>query len=124
MSDVQLKASPTCDALSGMRNDDAFQKFWEEVQNKLEEADIGAPVYRKDAKHPNDPSWRGEGYATTPEQHYRAIYFEAFDIIVAYIKDRFNQPGYACSVTWKIACQCCHWEMFWRWIWSCYGIDF
>ena len=39
----------------------------------------------------------GEGdvnYASTPEEHYRAIYFEAFNLILSCIRDRFDQPGY------------------------------
>ena len=79
-----------------MRNGDTFQKFWEEVRNKAEEVDIGEPVLSRRRKTPKRfEVGEGEGYhATTPEQHYRAIYFEAFDVIVACIKDRFNQPGY------------------------------
>lgn len=30
----------------------------------------------------------------TVEDHYRAIYFEALDLLTACIKDRFNQLGY------------------------------
>ena len=30
----------------------------------------------------------------TPENHYRIIYFEAFDIVIARITDRFEQEGY------------------------------
>ncbi len=30
----------------------------------------------------------------TPEDHYRIIYFEAFDIVIAQITDRFEQEGY------------------------------
>ena len=31
----------------------------------------------------------------TPEQHYRRLYFEAYDLIIECIKKRFDQPGYA-----------------------------
>ena len=33
-------------------------------------------------------------YPSTPEDHYRQIYFEAIDLIVNCITDRFNQPGF------------------------------
>lgn len=33
-------------------------------------------------------------YPSTPEDHYRKIYFEAIDLIVNCITDRFNQPGF------------------------------
>ena len=33
-------------------------------------------------------------YPSTPEDHYRKIYFEEIDLIVNCITDRFNQPGF------------------------------
>ena len=33
-------------------------------------------------------------FPDTVEDHYRAIYFEAFDLITSCISNRFNQPGY------------------------------
>ena len=32
--------------------------------------------------------------SATPEDYYRAIYFEALDTVVNCIKDRFDQEGY------------------------------
>lgn len=59
----------TCDALSGMRNYDTFQRFWEEVRNKAEEVDIGEPGLLRTSKIPTRfEVGEGEGYhATTPE---------------------------------------------------------
>ena len=33
-------------------------------------------------------------FATTPKDHYKTIYFEAFDCIIVYIKARFDQQDY------------------------------
>ena len=33
-------------------------------------------------------------FATTPKDHYKTIYFEAFDCIIVYIKVRFDQQDY------------------------------
>ena len=33
-------------------------------------------------------------FPSTPEEHYRRIYFEALDLVVACIQERFDQPGY------------------------------
>jgi len=33
-------------------------------------------------------------YPTTPEEHYRRIYYEALDLPVQGIEDRFDQLGY------------------------------
>ena len=36
-----------------------------------------------------------DGYhSSTVEDHYRILYFEAFDLAVSSIKERFDQPGY------------------------------
>ena len=48
--------------------------------------------FRKDAKLHQDLKW--EHYPSSIEDHYRVQYFEALDILIACIKDRFNQPGY------------------------------
>ena len=39
------------------------------------------------------PAVEGE-HPHTVDDHYRRIYFEAIDVIVASIKDRFDQPSY------------------------------
>lgn len=43
-----------------------------------------------DAKHRKQAS-SGTSAPTTPEQHYKVIYFEALDTIVGCIKNRFEQ---------------------------------
>ena len=38
----------------------------------------------------------GEGYhSLTTKEHYRTQYFEAIDLAISSIQDRFDQPGYA-----------------------------
>ena len=34
------------------------------------------------------------GFISMPEDHYRRIYYEALDLIIKSITDRFDQPGY------------------------------
>ena len=34
-------------------------------------------------------------FASEPEDHYRRIYYEALDLIIESINERFDQPGYA-----------------------------
>ena len=38
---------------------------------------------------------RGDYFSETVEEHYYLQYFEAIDLAVASIKDRFDQTGYA-----------------------------
>lgn len=33
-------------------------------------------------------------FVSKPEDHYRRIYYEALDLIIEFITDHFNQPGY------------------------------
>ena len=89
-------ASLTCDTLCKMRTDEAFKEFWEVVQIKAAEVGTNEPTILHKWKAPKRIEV-GEGdahFAATPEEHYRAVYFETFDLIIACIRDRFDQPGY------------------------------
>ncbi len=35
-----------------------------------------------------------QSFPETVEQYYRIVYFEALDLIIACVSDRFDQPGY------------------------------
>jgi len=49
---------------------------------------------RKVPSHYEIGSTRATDSAITPQDHYRVIYFEAFDTVIARITDRFEQEGY------------------------------
>ena len=52
------------------------------------------PQKRKPPRHLQDGD--GEGYhSLTTEERYRQQYFEALDLAICSIQDRFDQPGYA-----------------------------
>ena len=76
----QLIASMTTTALLKMRNDKDFVLFWKKVTAMAIEHNVeeGAPP----------------AFDSSAEDMYRRYYFEALDLIVQAIKDRFDQPGY------------------------------
>lgn len=89
-------ATLTCDTLSGLRKDEEFSTFWKEVMKKQSKVDVTEPALPRRRKAPS----RLEVGTGTPhfpanvEQYYKALYFEALDLLISCIKDRFDQPGY------------------------------
>ena len=85
-----------CDTLSALRTDPEFTKFWDSVQTKLNDVDVGEPVLPRRRKTPRRLEV-GSGephFPETVQDYYRAQYFEALDLLISCIKDRFDQPGY------------------------------
>ena len=71
--------------------------FWADVMSKAEERDVEDPTLPRrravPAKHDYDIT--APEYFQTPTQLYRAIYYEALELIVSLIKDRFDQRDYS-----------------------------
>ena len=92
----QAVAKLTVAMLKGMRTNEMFKLFLEHVecirkQTGTNEASLPrkrmAPQYLE----------VGEGVSYHPlsvEDHYRPIYFEALDLAICSIEDRYDQPGY------------------------------
>ena len=86
----------TCDTLSTLQTTSEFEQFWHSVINKAEEVDIEEPVLPRRRKTPSrfDIGECSSHHHESVKDYYRPQYFEAFDLIVACIRDRFDQPGY------------------------------
>ena len=85
----------TCDALSAFRSTAEFNRFWLTVLSKASDVGIEEPVLPR--KRTPSRFEIGEGsphHHSSVEDHYQALYFEALDLIVGCIKERFDQPGY------------------------------
>ena len=68
------------------------------LQQKLGVSDAVLPRKQKAPKRYSDGS---DGFhSETPQDMYRVAYFEAIELAIVTIKDRFDQPGYAmhCSL--------------------------
>ena len=95
-SEGQAIAAVTVHTLISKRSDEAFQEFWDAIYSKLENVDVGEPAVLRRRKVPKrfDIGTGANEYPATAEDRYRQIYFEALDLVIAFIEDRFDQPGY------------------------------
>lgn len=93
----QHLAQLTKSVLESIRNDDSFSVFYSLVLRKSNEGSIAEPVLPRKRRAPVRIEI-GSGPPTFPEtleDHYRRIYFEAIDLIVNAIEQRFSQPSFA-----------------------------
>ena len=94
----QAVAAMTVQTLQSLRSDSNFTLFWKKVTKFAYTLEVGAPhlpCRRKVPRRLEVGNVESDGdFPTTPEVHYRHIYFEALDLITACITDRFDQPGY------------------------------
>ena len=92
----QRIAGMTLSALESLRDDDYFDLFWEKVESTRESLDVDEPQLPRKRKTPRrleDGNAEAE-FPLTAIDYYRQQYYEALDLIVNAIKDRFQQPGY------------------------------
>ena len=82
--------------LQSMSSAERFDLFWKTLIKKAEHLNVGEPVLPRKGKAPRRTEIEeGTGdFHTTVVDHYRVIYFEAMDVIIQCIDDRFDQPGY------------------------------
>ena len=79
-----------------MRSDHHFNLFWETITHKANALEVSEPSLPRCRQR----SARYESGSATPEfvdnaqDYFRQIYFNAIDTVTAYIKRRFDQPGY------------------------------
>ena len=89
-------ADMTKRTLHGIRDEQSFDLFWEKVSTMASDVDVNDPVLPRKRKVPkrfeqgNAPA----EFHSTPKSHYRQVYYEALDLLVQAIEDRFNQSGY------------------------------
>ena len=92
----QRIARLTLDVLTSLHNESHFALFFAHVIQDQAGFDVDEPaVCRKHRtpKHYQIGTSAGEFHAT-PEDQYRAIYFEVLDHVTSAIKQSFDQPGY------------------------------
>ena len=88
-----------------MRNNQDFDLLYETVTKSASSIDfVSTPTAPRRRKRPKydilqflegNPRCSGEAYyPETAHAHFKAIYFEAIDVIVSSIKERFEQPAF------------------------------
>ena len=92
----QNLAKQTVETLKRIRNDDSFNLFHDAVLEKKKSLpDVGEPLLKRKIQAP-ERYFFGQATAEhppTPRDHYRKIFFEAINLSVGHIKDRFEQPN-------------------------------
>ena len=90
----QEVADLTVKTLPKMRTDENFDLFWKTITRKANTLDLPEPQLPLRRKMPK----KYETGSAEPEYptyaYYRAIYYEALDLIINCTKSRFDQPGY------------------------------
>lgn len=79
-----------------IRSDNSFKLFWEKTNKEANDLGVMEPCLPRQRKTPrrlDDDASSSYSFPATSEDCYRQIYFEAIDLIVNCINDRFDQPG-------------------------------
>ena len=87
----------TNETLMSIRTDKAFVLLFETVKRDCDRLDTNQPTLPRKRKAPKRIEvGEGDGYhSPTVQDYFRMIYYEALDLAVSSIQERFNQPGYA-----------------------------
>jgi len=81
--------------LQAIRNEDSFDLFWLKVLKSAEsfEFEPELPRQRKRPRRYEEGEASSE-FHTNPKEYFRQLYYEAIDLIMSSIKERFEQHGY------------------------------
>ena len=95
-SEAQQIAKYTIQTLQSTRTDDTFELFFEHVESLRKHTDTEEPTLPRKRRVPSRfEVGQGEGYySPTAKAHYHSYYFEALDLVIFSIQERFDQPGY------------------------------
>ena len=95
-SEGQIVADMTKRTLLGIRSEQCFDLFWEKVNRMAADVDVNDPVLPRKRKVPQrfEEGSAAPEFHSTPKNLYRQVYYEALDLLVQAINDRFDQPGY------------------------------
>ena len=86
----------TLQSLKNMRSADSFDLFFSLIEKARHQTGCEEPALprkRKAPKHLEVGSSEGF-HSASIQEYYRQLYFEALDLVVTGITDRFDQPGY------------------------------
>ena len=95
-SEGQRVAAMTVATLQHIRDDHSFDLFWEKVELERQSLDVEEPLLPRRRKTPRriDDGITVGDFPDDAKTFYRQQYYEALDLIISSINDRFDQPGY------------------------------
>ena len=92
----QQVALMTVQTINSIRTEESFDLFWLKVNRFIEDHDISKPELPRQRKRPRryeEGSHYGD-FHESPKEDFKQHYFEAVDLIMNCILNRFDQPGY------------------------------
>ena len=93
--EVQAVAKKVLETLCKDRNDKGFAMFWQALMRKENFPGITDPVLARLQKAPERFEEGSTGhFFETPEDHYRKIFYEAYDNVLNAIETRFAQEDF------------------------------
>ena len=93
----QSIAQMSIQTLQKLRSESQFDLFWLKINRNATELDIPEPSLPRKRKRPSrfESGNAPPEFPESPKLHYRQLYFNSLDIVIACIKARFDQPGYS-----------------------------
>ena len=94
-SEGQQLADLTRKTLEKLRTEGSFDLFWSKVTSKQQTLEVSDPVLPRRRKTPARFAVGTEAghHPASPKELFRQQYFECLDLIIVFIKDRFDQPS-------------------------------
>ena len=92
----QQIALMTLQTIKSVCTDEMFDLFWAKVTQRATDLGINDPQLprcRKRTRRYDDGHSEGD-FHSTPKAYFRQSYYEAIDLVVGCIENRFDQPGY------------------------------
>ena len=92
----QRIAAMTVTTLQRIRNDECFGLFWQKMERARQPLDVEAPKLPRKRRTPRryDDGIAEPEFCDDPAPFFRQQYYEALDLVISGIKERFDQPGY------------------------------
>ena len=93
----QRLANLTKETLTKMRTDQSFDYLYANVVRKSEVEGVGEPTLPRKRRTPArlEVGAGAPSYPKTAKDHFRRVYYEAIDLIVSAIDQRFNQESFS-----------------------------
>ena len=94
----------TVDTISSLRNDESFNALYDTCLKEAEKIPtIGAPLLKRNRKYPKysilhhvegcQSNSQGH-HPNSPRDHYRQEFYNAVDVLLSSVRDRFDQPSF------------------------------
>lgn len=74
----------------------SYDLFWKRVDLKIKELNVDEPQLPRQRKAPKryDDGLSTGYFRGSTKEHYKQICYEALDLIISCVEDRFDQAGY------------------------------